>query len=59
MTTNNVIDFEQYKAKNKFKNLGQSIQSSMLLYIYIYFDGFINTDYIKCNNMEKNDDNPI
>ena len=27
MTTNNVIDFEQYKAKNKFKNLGQSIQS--------------------------------
>lgn len=36
MTTNNVIDFEQYKAKkNKFKNLGQSIQSSMLLYIYI------------------------
>lgn len=36
MTTNNVIDFEQYKAKNKFKNLGQSIQSSMLIYIYIY-----------------------
>ena len=28
MTTNNVIDFEQYKAKkNKFKNLGLCIQS--------------------------------
>ena len=33
--------------------------SELNAYIHIYFDEFIHPDYIKCNNMEKNDDNPI
>ena len=58
MTTNNVIDFEQYKAKKQVQKF-RSEYSELNAYIHIYFDEFINTDYIKCNNMEKNDDNPI
>ena len=58
MTTNNVIDFEQHKAKKQVQKF-RTMYSELNAYIHIYFDEFIHPDYIKCNNMEKNDDNPI